>query len=313
MLMKVETDESLMKWLNFVSHSENTNDVYISAMKLFCEISKLSPTQLIEQSEKELALTLRERSIFNYLSKFKSELNRKHSSNSCQTYLAAVNSFFTFYDILIPRKLLKYHTKPVIIDENDNHINEKILNQAFNVADELLKLGISIQYTSGLALSDMLNITVMQFRENIENDISQLNVTRQKTKIKFITFLSPTPTRLGLERIKTLNLQDSNYLISGSLERMEEKEYMYRIRKLSKEMELPHLKGAYNRFHTHNLRKMFYNTFLRYGGHEMFTLAEYFMGHKIPSTRSAYFKADPKALRKEYSKFVPQFEKVLVR
>ncbi|AKB78000.1 hypothetical protein MSHOH_1517 [Methanosarcina horonobensis HB-1 = JCM 15518] len=61
--------------------------------------------------------------------------------------------------------------------------------------------------------------------------------------------------------------------------------------------------GERNLVRSHNLRKFFNSTLLA-NGCDIFT-TDFMMGHKIDSTRDAYFRADPKALREKYENYIP--------
>jgi site-specific recombinase XerD len=61
--------------------------------------------------------------------------------------------------------------------------------------------------------------------------------------------------------------------------------------------------GERNLVRSHNLRKFFNSTLLA-NGCDIFT-TDFLMGHKIDSTRDAYFRADPKALREKYENYIP--------
>lgn len=323
---KIEPDEKLKLWLQSVNKTEtnNTKNIYTTAMKYYCKLIGKTPTELIELALKEQNIPLTNQGTFIYISNFKESI--KLLANTTRvTYIAAISSFYLFHDIPVSKKLLKFEGKPTKKDDNKLLIDDKIVSLAFKQSDDLLKLIIAIQFVSGLSMNDALNIKVKKLKENIKDDIACLNLKRQKTKVDFHTFLSPVATKFALNWCAKMQLEQDDFLICEKKgERLDEKHCMYLFRKASKNMivpskekegefvkGLPHEKYDFNQFHSHNLRKLFFNALLNIGGFEMGTLAEYFMGHAIPNVRASYFQANPDKLRDEYKKFIGYFDMVL--
>lgn len=324
---KILSDKLMIPWLSAVdnSYSGNTKNLYNTIMLDYYDTVKLLPSELIDLAEKESTLPSRQQTVVMHLSEYKDRLKRL-APTSRVTYLAAIASFYSYYDISLPKKLIAYSDKPTIQNENklmDNLID--ILPIAFKQSDDLMKLIIAIQFTSGLAMSDVISIKVKQFKENVKDNIICLNFKRQKTKIDFHTFVSPTTKKLADAYINKLGLEDNDYLVCEKKgKQMDDKHYMYLFRRLSQNIitgikndkgilikGMVHEIGFFNKFHSHNLRKLFYNSIIKIGGFGIGELAEYFMGHIIPASRAAYFEADVDKLREEYAKFVLYFEEVL--
>lgn len=306
-------DQVLINWLNLIGSSKNTRELYITIMRKYCELTRLTPTQLIDQVEKESILPIRQQSVFAHIGNFKKHIHEKLTPTSRVTYLAAVSSFYSMYDVPLSKKLLKQDSKPTIQISNDLSIDLDIVTKAFTISPQLMKLIIAVQFTSGFSMTDILNLKVGTFRENIKNNIACLKQKRQKTGIDYYTFLSPTAVSLATNQIEQLKLADDDYLIC--LEKgmqLRENQFLELYRQASRDLgfKQPGYRG-YNKFHSHNLRKLFYNVLLKNGGWEMISFAEYLMGHKVPDTRKAYFKADIEGLRAEYARFVPFFEETL--
>lgn len=314
--MNIDDDPSINNWLNHVclSKTNNTRELYLTVMRKYCRIIGLTPARLIEQCENEASLPLSKQSIPTHIGTFKNFLREHMSRGSRVTYLAAVSSFYSYYDIAISKKLLKREAAPQIQIENDLSLTDEIITRAMSCSDALTKTTIAIQYSSGLSMSDVLELKAGKIRENLaEDNITCLGMERQKTGVRFVTFLSPTATELCIGRIAAMNLEDADYLICTEKgTKLKENNFLQLYRDVSYNLGL-RIPGfrEYNKFHSHNLRKMFYNSILNIGGWGMGELAEYFMGHKIPATRAAYFKATPEKLKEEYKKFVSHFESVL--
>jgi len=314
--MQIDNDPKLINWLNQVclSKTNNTRELYTTVMRKYCSIIGLTPSNLIEQCEKESGLVYSKQSLPIHIGTFKNYLRENMSRTSRVTYLAAVSSFYASNDITLSKKLLKREAAPTISIENDFSLTDEHISNAMRISDPLMQMIVAIQYTSGISMSDARELKAGMIIENLTEDhITCLNMQRQKTNVKFHTFFSPTATELSINQITRMNLEDSDYLICLEKgEQINENVFleMYRVTAMNLGMREPGFR-EYNKFHSHNLRKMFFNTILNIGGWGMGELAEYFMGHKIPATRAAYFKATPEKLKEEYKKFVPHFESVL--
>lgn len=314
--MRIENDPKINEWLNLVclSKTNNTRELYITVMRKYCETIGLSPSQLIELCENEAGFVYSKQSLPKHIGTFKNLLREKMSRTSRVTYLAAVSSFYSSHNITLSKKLLKREEVPKISIANDFNLKDEDITKAFRISEPLMKTIVAVQYTSGLSMSDVLNIKAGTIVENLTDDcITCLNMQRQKTNVKFHTFLSQTATDLAIKQISSLNLEDNDFLICLEKgKQMKEYAFLEMFRNTANSLGLKEPgKREYNKFHSHNLRKMFFNTILNVGGWEMGILAEYFMGHKIPDTRAAYFKATPEKLKEEYKKFSNHFEKVL--
>jgi len=74
-------------------------------------------------------------------------------------------------------------------------------------------------------------------------------------------------------------------------------------RELAKTIGKETKKGDWQYIRSHNMRKYFISALLNGGADIFFT--DFLMGHKIDSTRAAYFRADPEKLKKRYLKYLP--------
>jgi hypothetical protein len=61
--------------------------------------------------------------------------------------------------------------------------------------------------------------------------------------------------------------------------------------------------GEYNLVRSHNMRRFLNSTLLANGASIFFV--DYLLGHELDATRAAYYRADPKALKEEYKKYIP--------
>lgn len=314
--MQVSEDPKLINWLNQVclSKTNNTRELYTTVMKKYCSVIGLSPSLLIEQCEKESSLPYSKQSLPVHIGTFKNYLRENMSRTSRVTYLAAISSFYASNEIALPKKLVKREAAPSISIENDLSLTDENISEAIGISEHLTRMIIGIQYTSGISMSDVLALKAGAITKSLTDDcVTCLNMQRQKTGVKFHTFISPTVTEWCIRQISNLQLDDNDFLVCTEKgTQISENDFLKLYRDVAARIGLkqPEFR-EYNKFHSHNMRKMFFNTILNIGGWGMGELAEYFMGHKIPATRAAYFKATPEKLKEEYKKFVPHFEAVL--
>ncbi len=101
-----------------------------------------------------------------------------------------------------------------------------------------------------------------------------------------------------------------NYVPDSYLKSFDERErklnshgLMEMFRELAKKSGLDTEVGRWQIVRAHNLRKYFNSTLLNNGCE--FFLTEFWMGHRLPGSQESYYRADLKALKEKYMKFVP--------
>ena len=177
---------------------------------------------------------------------------------------------------------------------------------------------------------------VGQFKKGYDpkTEITTLELRREKTKVDFITFLSPEASRAVLDyldyrertlktgerRQPTLEKQNvfsnQDYLFIGrhvpdsflktrdDRERqLQEKGFIQIYYNLSEKAKKNTVKGNWNLIRSHNIRK-FFNRALLNAGCDSFHV-EFFMGHKLDATKAAYFRANVDQQKEKYSQYVP--------
>lgn len=259
--------------------------------------------------------------------------------------LTGVRSFFSFYNIQLPilprsaasaRPLMENRAIPAKEDIRE------ILTVADPLEKALLLIGVSsglaINEISNLKVREFLD------GYDKETEITTLHLVREKVGYEFYTFLSPESSRAVFEyleyRERTSERKDKyrqeqllkqkidydknrkatgylfvnryvspGYLTAKSkkeaeeIRKLETKNIQQIYRELNEKARKSSPLGKRNLVRSHNLRKFFNSTMLANGA-SIFTV-DFLMGHQIDSTRDAYYRADPKALREEYKKYVP--------
>jgi len=191
--------------------------------------------------------------------------------------------------------------------------------------------------SSGLSCEDIINLKVKNFKEGYDpkTEITTLPLRRIKTKVDFITFLNQEASRAvfdyleyrertiktGEERRQpTLDKQkvysNEDYLFIGrhipdsfldtkddSERQIQEKGFVQIYYNLSEKAKKNTKKGNWNLIRSHKMRSFFSST-LKGAGCDNFHV-EFWLGHKMDGTKSAYFRGNPEAEKELYKKYVP--------
>ena len=82
---------------------------YNTQLKMYCNFIGKTPTELIDEAEKEdLQIRMRNKSVKKYLLDFKDYMEtNNYSSHNITNTLTMVRTFYTEYDIMLPKMQLK--------------------------------------------------------------------------------------------------------------------------------------------------------------------------------------------------------------
>jgi integrase len=308
-------------------------------MQSYTDWIKLTPEQLILKAEAEIkeGLLPRQRSIKKYLTGFRKHLQEQGlAPYTIKGRMTGVKSFYESFDIEAP-KLQKSGNAVAPLEENLEIPTKEDLRIALNLCDPLEKAILLVGSSSGLSANEIINLKVKDFNNGFDENtkITTLKLRREKTNVDFITFLSPESSRAVLEYLnyrkrtvktreigreqqlaKQIVYADNNYLFIGrhipysfltsrdeSERKLELKALLKIYRKISEKAQKNTPKGNWNLIRSHNIRKYFNSTLVN-NGCENFDV-EFFMGHKIDSTRNAYFRPEAEKLKEIYQKYVP--------
>ena len=247
-------------------------------------------------------------------------------------YIGRVISFYKYNYVEVPiqpRSKLKSRPKK----ENIKTVGKEGIRAALehcNVRDEAIALcGVS----SGMGSSELSSLTLQAFYDGYDSEtgITTFDMRRQKVGTDFITFISPEASQAVLRYLEWRDrpiisdnekeflcrktTEDSYLFISANVSRSyldAKNETIRRLpssaiqqlyKRISKNAGMSSGKGVYNPFRSHNMRKYF-NSTLKNNGCDS-DLVEYFMGHTLGDTKTAYYEGDPEKLKQIYEKFVP--------
>lgn len=337
---ELKKDSYINEWFDAIDPADNTQKHYLSALQFYTEFTGKTPEELISEAEAEIkaGVSSRVRKIKRYLTGFRKSLqDNELAEKTVQGYVSAVKSFYTSFDIDIPK--LQKSGKTVSVKEENVPIPTKSdLQEALKTCDVMEKALLLVGVSSGVSSNEIIRLTVKQFKDgnnDPETQITTLSLRRQKVKFDFITFLSPEATKAvqdylnyrnrkaksgkeeryhQLEKQKVFSDNDclfcKQHIPDTFLKTRNDKErqltrgiVMKIYRTISEKACKNSTDGDWNLIRSHNMRKYF-NSALLNAGCDSFHV-EYFMGHKLNATQAAYFRASPEKLREMYQKYVP--------
>ncbi len=314
----LQNDSLVSEWINSFDR-ENTALSYLQGSKLFTEFTDKSPESLIIEAEEEIksGKLMRQRSIKRYLTGFKKALQDQNAAElTIKNRLGGVKSFYSYYDIEIPR-MQRESSRPHTKTENKRIPTKEELQEVLKVCEPLEKALVLTGASSGLSANKLYNLTISDFKKGYDSEsgITTLCLRREKTRVDFVTFLSPEASRAVLDylnyrerepktrrvaqRMKSLIKQrvtsDSGYLfIKQAIEPEYDSDQVEERRKLTSKLINEVYRsiaekagknvgfGKWNYIRSHTMRKYFNSSLLNAGADSFFT--EFLMGHKLNDT-----------------------------
>ncbi len=283
--------------------------VFVSQVKNLSE----NTTKSYERDLKKLYLFLEKLNIANY-SDIKEEIcsawigdlySQNNKPKSIQRHLSSAKGFFRFlkknnlissspFELVTAPK--SSHTLPDVLSPEDV---EQLLNFKPSNTIEIRDMAIvELMYSSGLRVSETVNINISDFEENM----SFLRVIGKGSKTRLVPmgrFAINAINNWLNEREKISNNTDALFLNSkGS--RLSVRSIQLRLKKMAIKQGLPPV-------HPHMLRHSFATHMLESSG-DLRTIQE-LLGHSSLSTTQIYTKLDYQHLAKIYDKSHPRAKK----
>lgn len=340
-VVDLKKEQIVIDWLRHVRAKPNTSKGYYQAMQEYTEYIGLTPDELVAEAEEEIERQVkpRKQKLKGHIAGFREYLENKGLAPlTVEGRITGIRSFYKANDIVIPE--LQRNEKAALPLECHKKIPDKdVIRLVLSAADPLEKAIILVGASSGLAMNEITDLRVSDFRNGLDTEtgITTLDLRREKKQVDFITFLTPEATNAvlkylefrertlkteeGVQRRRQLDKQrvydPSGYLFVGrhirdefldtkneELRKLTPRGVMALYRKLSEDTQLSAEKGIRNIMRSHNLRKFFNNRLIAANCDPI--LREFMMGHTISDrTKSAYFVADPTVLKELYQKLVP--------
>jgi len=312
----IESDPAFLHFREKHELAARTWEGYIIALQKYSDFNQLSLTDLIDEAEREELerMPLERRNLGSRIRGFRKHLKEGGlAPTSIRGNLAAVKSFYkNGFSLQVP----------TLGRDRDMHVRVREENKGIPAYDDIIKAlqvadvrerGIVLGITSsGLSASDLLTITVREFREGHDNEtgITVLDMRRMKTRQDFVTFFSAEATMAidqylkwrDRPRPKTMHqglvqawathriYTEDDYLFckeripasflstwDEGLRRESEAGLQEVFRSLARRAGIARGKGTWNMFRAHKLRAWFYSTLLNAGCPMEY--AGLFMGH----------------------------------
>ena len=283
--------------------------VFVSQVKNLSE----NTTKSYERDLKKLYLFLEKLNVTNY-SEIKEEIcsawigdlySQNNKPKSIQRHLSSAKGFFRFlkknnligsspFELVTAPK--SSNTLPDVLSPEDV---EQLLNFKPSNTIEIRDMAIvELMYSSGLRVSETVNINISDFEENM----SFLRVIGKGSKTRLVPMgrfaINAIKNWLN-ERVKISNNTDALFLNSkGS--RLSVRSIQLRLKKMAIKQGLPPV-------HPHMLRHSFATHMLESSG-DLRTIQE-LLGHSSLSTTQIYTKLDYQHLAKIYDKSHPRAKK----
>ena len=336
---ELKNDLIIIEWLDTLNPKPNTERNYLLAMQAFTGWIGKTPEELLTEAEQEIRAgkLMRERNIKKYLIGFRKYMqDAGYAPISVKNYMTGVKSFYRLFDIEIPT-LPRMGNKARPLERHSKIPNKEDIQHVLTVCDPLEKAIVLCGVSSGLSANEIINLKVGTFKKGYdpETEITTLQLRREKVGYDFTTFLSPeasraiwayleyrerkaktTITEIRKRFDKQRVYSDDDYLFIGrqipfeyldtkdeNMRKFEQQSFLKLYRAIAVKAGKCAPLGNWNLIRSHNMRKYF-NSALLNAGCDSFHV-EYFMGHTLDDTRSAYFRAAPEKLRDIYSKYVP--------
>lgn len=312
---KIEKEKEVIDWLYGLEETSEIN--YLNALAEFCKVVDKSPKELLEQSFKEIEDRTPpwKLQINEWFSEYEAHCisnNRAKPTRDMRT--GVIKNFFHFYKITTPKNNNRRRNKTHNLKVKNKRpaLTKKDIKRALSSSRTLrLKAIILIQASSGLAISDVINLKIKDFQEGLKDvvegkQICQFHLRRQKTDKEFYTFISFEAVESIKEYLETERKEygSEDFIFSNTFRNkpvttdMIQKDFRVlneRLKNIQKES------GAYRAITSHMFRK-FFNTQLSNAG-MTYEIRKHLMGHVLPhKVDNSYYLENPNELYNAYIK-----------
>ena len=298
---------------------------YNRKLRIYCEVTGLSLTQLIEEAEddEDNGIRFRKRRIKMHFQDLQDHLIKKdYSSQKIVDIISTIRGFYSHFEIQIPKRA--FSSNPPDLEEYKVPTKEDI-KLAINNSSLRFATFIMFMATTGITLVDVMNLKFSDFLLSLnippkefensmdtedlknswdENDIQTWHIRRQKSTTAHYTFTTPETTKhlfMYMEQHPPKDPDDS--LFRGNTgNKMRQDVFQDYLRKLNTKCGWPII-GKQIFLHSHSFRKYFTNTLEGQGMPHNYIRE--LIGHRKDQLTRAYFYTPLKRLREEYFKYMP--------
>src|SRR5665647_3123508 len=327
----IENDRCVEYWFQNLRPKATTRESCLFSMQAFTDFLKMSPTEIIELVEREADLKPRDQQIKQHILNFIKSMGQKGNAPlTVDKKLSGVRSFFKYNDIVLP--VLQRRETARTLEDHKGMPSKDDIRKVLEIADPLEKAILLVGCSSGLAVNEITNLRVKDFTKgyNEQDEITVLQLRREKTNYDFVTCLTPEvsqavklyleyrgrakkSTREGTRRDKQLEKQrvnsENDYLFINrhvpdeyletydeELRKLREETVQQMYRVLCADCDLSKPKGIWNLLRAHKMRTWFNNRLREAGCSD--EIKEFMMGHEIEGSKASYFVGNPIEVKK---------------
>jgi site-specific recombinase XerD len=319
--MQINQDSKVKEWFSIGEFGEGTQLVYTRYFEIFCETVGKTPTELMEESIKEIkeGKLKSERKTVNYIMQYKDYLKKKGiAPKSQQLALACVKSFYKTFDIDLSIRIGRIKNA-LLLRENQNFLTKdditKLVTNASTLRDKAI---ILLMASSGIARTEIINLRIKDI--TFADSIGIITVRRQKNNVDYFTFCShETCTaihnyldeRNRTDKFKVKNNNDFIFVNYRDGNKVKNMTFQFIFRALAFKLNYTNGKNQIL-CRSHALRK-FFSVSLENAGMPKSKI-DYLLGHYRNGSDIAYFNPDIEVLKQLYLKYLPYltFEKEVV-
>lgn len=318
-------NNELLKEISILrSWSENTFISYKQAVNQYSKINNKSITDLLLEAEEEEDLRIRKnkrkiKQRFNNYQKIL--LENGYSVKTVKVYLSRIKSIYKYYELELPQlQPIKQHSHESFKDILTKDEIKKILTNTNTKTRTIIIFGA----TTGLRISDITKLTIQDFINAIQDELSFLfdenkifesltklekipyivptwRITSKKTKVEHITFNTPEATRFIIQMLKERCTKE-DLTVESNLFGFKYDTIIMNYTRINKRLQLGSLPNKQGRFHSHGLRKYMCTSLVNNGADFLFV--EFLAGHKLNPVQQSYYYANPEKLKKWYMKYM---------
>lgn len=333
--MDIKDENLIEQWFLRRNISSGTQRSYTIAIKDFSELIGKTPSELIDEADKEEDEGLRplKRNVYIYLLKYKKYLEEKVAPSTVNLYFSAIKSFYKASDITLPE--IKMDQGDIGLEKNiGKPLKREDIRKLIGAASIRERALIYLMAMSGMGQQEARDLTIKKFlssassainkdlktvedlfqNENeVLNEVLTLEIKRKKVNYRHHTFIPPEVSReiIGYlkercygtnEKIRVDNINEPIF-VNNKGNQLSEDSIVADFRRTGQDAGFQKEKGAYSYWRSHALRKYFISTIINKIGEKM--IADYMAGHKIHKQDRTYWQANPDDLKQHYLKALP--------
>ncbi|MBE6496245.1 MAG: site-specific integrase [Methanobrevibacter thaueri] len=312
-----------IKLLDEISQTRNlafkTKQSYKNALKLYVSLQNKSFIDLLKEAdiEEEMGVRWKNRKLKYRLINFRLFLQKNYLVTTSKVYFQRILTLYRHFEIEIhdlpptSNKSVKM-SKPITFQDLPT---KKIIRDAVEIANPIMKAIILFISSSGCARRETLNLTVGDFidatyeyhrTDNIKEALDSLKeldfiipifkIRRQKTNKFYFTFCSHEASKFIVDYL--INL-DYELTLEDKLFNLNLYYWNKYFNNINTQLNLGKV-GEYNKFRSHMLRKFHASSLYNVNGGLTLSEIDALQGRGKNSTHASYFMENPQNLKEKY-------------